>query len=184
MNRLYQKYEKEVSEALFSELGLKSRLQIPKIVKVVVNTGVGDALKNKELFEQIKKDLATITGQTSQVRPAKKSVATFSIRKGQAVGLRVTLRGERMYSFLDKLFSIVLPRLRDFRGLSLKSFDMQGNYTLGIPEHTVFPEVDLIKSSPKGLEITIVTNVSDVNKNKKLLELLGMPFEKMDKLPK
>jgi large subunit ribosomal protein L5 len=118
------------------------------------------------------------------VRPAKKSVATFSIRKGQAVGLRVTLRGERMYSFLDKLFSIVLPRLRDFRGLSLKSFDMQGNYTLGIPEYTVFPEVDLIKSSPKGLEITIVTNVSDVNKNKKLLELLGMPFEKMDKLPK
>lgn len=157
---------------------MKNKLQIPKVVKVVVNSGVGDALKNKELFEQIKKDFSAITGQLPQARPAKKSVAAFSIRKGQTVGVRVTLRGERMYAFLDRLFTIVLPRLRDFRGVSPASFDREGNYTLGIPEHTVFPEIDLIKSTPRGLEITIVINTKDATVNKRFLELMGMPFEK------
>lgn len=178
MNRLHEKYVKEVSTQIKSEFGLKNAHETTKLLKVVLNVGMGEASKNKEFFEQIKRDLAQISGQKAQVRPAKSSVASFAIRTGQPVGLRVTLRKERMYAFLDRLFSIVLPRLRDFRGLSLSSFDNQGNYTLGIPEHTVFPEIDMIKSAPKGLEITIVTNTKDVKMTKRLLELLGMPFEK------
>jgi len=178
MNRLHQKYDKEVKDALIAEFKLGNKMEVPKISKVVVNTGIGDVIKNKEYGDQIKKDLSEITGQKAQVRPARKSVASFGIRVGQPVGLRVTLRGERMWAFLDKLFSIVLPRLRDFRGLPTSSFDGGGNYTIGIPEHTVFPEVDLIKSHPKGLEITIVIDGKKPEVKKRLLQLMGMPFTK------
>lgn len=178
IQRLKEKYEKEVMPMLSKEFEIKDRMAIPGLSKVVVNMGVGDAAKNKERMEQLKKDLATISGQKPSVRQTKISVASFGIRIGMPVGLKVTLREERMYAFLDRLFSIVLPRLRDFRGVSRNSFDKGGNYTLGITEHTVFPEIDFGKSQPHGLEITVVTNTEDVKKAERLLELLGMPFEK------
>lgn len=176
--RLKQKYDKEIVYILAKEFDIKNRLAVPRLSKVVINMGIGDTLKNKELLESIKKDLAIISGQEPAGRKAKISVASFGIRKGMLVGLKVTLRGDRMYYFLDRLFSIVLPRLRDFRGVSVNSFDKGGNYTLGIAEHTVFPEIDIAKSQPRGMEITIVTNVQSKERSKRLLELLGMPFEK------
>ncbi len=179
-SRLKEKYEKEVIKQLATEFGIKNKLGVPKISKVVVNSGVGDATKSKELLAQSKEDLAKITGQAPSVRGARRAVASFSIRHKMPIGLKVTLRGLRMYGFLDRLFSIVLPRLRDFRGVPLKGFDEQGNYTLGIRERTVFPEIDLTKSGIKGLEVTIVTNTHDKKKSKRLLELLGMPFEKKE----
>lgn len=182
MNRLKTKYEEEIAPILLKEFGISNRLAVPKVLRVVVNAGVGGIFRNKEQMENFKKDLAAICGQIPAVRPAKVSVATFNIRIGMPVGLKVTLRGERMYSFLDKFFSIVLPRLRDFRGLSKKSFDKVGNYTLGLAEHTVFPEVNLTKSLPHGLEITLVTNCRNVKQSERLLELLGLPFEKGESL--
>jgi large subunit ribosomal protein L5 len=179
MNRLKEKYNKEIKAILTKELDVKNQMSLPKLVKVVVNMGVGEAAKSKQAMEALQKDMATITGQAASIRNAKLSIASFSLRAGMPVGLSVTLRGERMYSFLDRLFSIVLPRLRDFRGVPDKSFDKQGNYTLGLVEHTVFPEIDPTKSAGShGLEITIVTTGGNVVKSKKLLELLGMPFEK------
>ena len=177
MNRLKEKYIKEVFPKLVSE-GKINKMAVPRITKVVINAGIGEAVKNKEILEQMKKDLSIIIGQIPQVRPAKKSVVSFGLRRGLPVGLKVTLRKQRMYSFLDRLFAIVLPRLRDFRGVPLRGFDKSGNYTLGITEHTVFPEIDLTKSQPRGLEITIVTSSPDIKKSRQLLELLGMPFEK------
>jgi large subunit ribosomal protein L5 len=179
MNRLKTKFEKEVKPALAKELNIKNDFAIPKIVKVVVNMGVGNAAKNKEQMEALKRDLATITGQAPSVRNAKVSIASFSLRAGMPVGLSITLRGDRMYAFLDRLFAIVLPRLRDFRGISAKSFDKMGNYTLGFQEHTVFPEVDSTKSAAAhGLEISIVNSAGSPEVAKKLLELMGCPFEK------
>lgn len=179
MNRLKQKYDKEIKPRLASEFGIKNIHATPKLTKVVVNMGVGEAAKNQNTMDGLKRDLASITGQAPSVRNAKVSIASFSLRAGMPVGLTVTLRGERMYSFLDRLFSIVLPRLRDFRGVPKKSFDRFGNYTLGFVEHSVFPEIDPAKSAaPHGMEITIVTNTNDVIKSQKLLEGLGMPFEK------
>ncbi len=177
--RLKEKYLKEIAPQLSKEFGIKNKFAYPKVIKVNINMGVGEAIKNKELMQTFKKDMATITGQTPSTRKAKVSVASFGVRRGMPVGLMVTLRGSRMYYFLDKLFSIVLPRLRDFRGVSAKSFDKNGNYTLGITEHTVFPEIDLAKSQPRGLEITIVTSTDKVDEAKRLLELSGMPFEKI-----
>ncbi len=182
MNRLQEKYNKEIKEALVKEFGVNNTFAVPKMEKVIVNMGVGNLSKNQGAMDALKKDLATITGQFPSVRNAKVSIASFSLRAGMPVGLSVTLRGERMYSFLDRLFSIVLPRLRDFRGVSLKSFDKMGNYTLGFAEHTVFPEIDTTKSaSPHGMEVTFVTTAKDIDKSKKLLELLGMQFSKEDK---
>lgn len=163
---------------LKKEFSIKSDLAVPKLEKIVVNMGVGDAIKNKELRDSLAKDMATITAQTPSIRLAKISVAGFNLRKGMPVGLAVTLRRDKMYSFLDRLFSIVLPRLRDFRGLSKKGIDKQGNYSLGIKEHTVFPEIDPTKATAHGLEITIVTSTKEKDKAKKLLEYLGIPFEK------
>jgi len=180
MNRLKEKYQKEVVIKLSEELAIKNKMAIPRLKKVVVNMGIGDAIKNKELASQLKKDLMIITGQMPSERAAHISVASFSIRRGMIVGLKVTLRGDRMYSFLDKLFSIVLPRLRDFRGVSKTSFDNSGNYTMGLQEHSVFPEIDITKSQPHGLEITIVTTGKNRDESFKLLSLLGMPFEKED----
>src|SRR3972149_5173648 len=156
MSRLKEKYQKEVVKALASELGIKNVMQVPRLEKVIINTGVSDAKKNSEGFERLKQDLALMTGQYPSTRKARVSVASFALRKGMPVGLKVTLRGTRMYDFLDKLFSIVLPRLRDFRGMKRSSFDKNGNYTLGITEHSIFPEVDVTKSSLRGLEVTIV----------------------------
>lgn len=180
MGRLQEKYLKEVAPKLSTELGISNKMAIPKPIEVVLNMGVGEASRTKERLEQCKRDLAAISGQLPSIRVAKVSVASFNIRRGMPVGLKVTIRGERMYSFLDKLFSIVLPRLRDFRGLSVESFDKMGNYTLGISEQTVFPEIDIAKSAPHGLEITIVTNAGSCEQSKRLLELLGMPFAPSD----
>lgn len=176
---LKEKYEKEVRPELVKEFGLKSGEAVPRLVKIVVNMGTRDELKSKEVKEKLMEEMAVISGQRPSVRAAKKSVAGFGIREGNLVGLTVTLRRERMWSFLTRLITIVLPRLRDFRGLALKSFDGQGNYTIGMAEYTVFPEIDLAKvSRTQGLEITIVTNAKETRKARRLLEMMGMPFEK------
>lgn len=181
MTRLQEKYEKEVRPVLEKEFGIKNRLAQPKVSKVVINMGVGEVAKNQGQMDAIKRDLATIAGQAPSIRNARVSIASFSLRAGMPVGLSVTLRGERMYAFLDRLFSIVLPRLRDFRGIPVKSFDKSGNYTLGIIEHTVFPEIDPTKSAAAhGMEITIVVENGDPEKSKKLLELMGCPFQKLE----
>lgn len=179
MSRLKEKYIKEIRPFLKKELGIENINAVPEVRKVVINMGAGEISKEKELKEALSRDLAQITGQVPSVRVAKVSVAAFGIRIGMPVGLSATLRGVRMYDFLDKLFSIVLPRLRDFRGVSSASFDKNGNYTLGFSEHTVFPEIDQAKSAkPKGFEITIVVSGDSPEKSKRLLELLGMPFAK------
>jgi large subunit ribosomal protein L5 len=176
--RLKHKYEKEIVPQMSAEFGIKNVMAVPKITKIVVNTGIGNIAKDKEALNLIRKDLSDITGQQPSIRNAKISVSSFNLRRGMPVGLKVTLRGNKMYSFLDKLISVVLPRLRDFRGVSLNSFDKNGNYSVGIHEHIVFPEIDFSKTSPRGLEVTIVTNVNDKEQSRRLLELIGMPFEK------
>jgi large subunit ribosomal protein L5 len=178
MNRLKEKYQKEIITELKKDLKIENVNAVPKLSKIVVNIGMGDMSKNKEFSAQAKTDLAAITGQAPSVRQAHISVASFAIRRGMPVGLKVTLRGERMYTFLDKLITIVLPRLRDFRGIPVKGFDKSGNYTLGMVEHTVFPEIDIAKSKPVGFEMTVVTTAKDANSARRLLELIGMPFEK------
>ena len=179
MNRLKEKYNKEVKDILMKEFEIKNPMSAPKIAKIVVNMGVGEAAKSQQNLDALKRDLGQITGQAPSVRNAKVSIASFSLRAGMPVGLTVTLRGERMFAFLDKLFSITLPRLRDFRGVGDKSFDKMGNYTMGLTEHTVFPEIDLGKSaSPHGMEITIVAKGGSVVQSRRLLELMGMPFVK------
>jgi len=178
-SRLKEKYQKEVEKTLATEFGIKNRHAIPRITKVVLNMGVGEAAKNQQAIDALKRDMATVSGQAPSIRNAKVSIASFSLREGMPVGLSVTLRGERMYSFLDRLFGVVLPRLRDFRGVSTKSFDKAGNYTLGVIEHTVFPEIDPAKAAqPHGMEITIVVTGGSVVQSKRLLELMGMPFVK------
>jgi large subunit ribosomal protein L5 len=175
---LKDKYTKVIAASLAKEFGIKSKMAIPKVEKVVVNMGIGQAGRDKAKLNQLSEDLAAITGQAPSVRKAKASIAGFNVREGLPVGLKVTLRGVKMYDFLARLFTIVLPRLRDFRGVSLKSFDKEGNYNLGMPEHSVFPEIDIGKSGAHGVEITIVTTAGEAKQSKKLLELLGMPFEK------
>lgn len=178
-NRLLEKYEKEIKVTLSKEFDIKNVLAIPKLTKVVINMGVGAIAKNQPQMDALKRDIAAISGQSPSIRNARVSIASFSLRAGMPVGLSVTLRGTRMYSFLDRLFSIALPRLRDFRGISAKSFDKMGNYTLGFVEHTVFPEVDPGKAAnPHGLEITIVGTAGSPEKAKRLLDLLGCPFVK------
>jgi large subunit ribosomal protein L5 len=178
-NRLREKYEKEIMPKLAEDLGVKNMNAVPKLEKIVINMGVGNLIKDKAAMDKATEELAAITGQKPQSRPAKSSIAGFGIRAGMPVGLRVTLRGDRMYSFLDKLISIVFPRLRDFRGISNKKFDKAGNYSIGFVEHTVFPEIDLAKVDKlKGLEITIVNTAKDEKAGKMLMTYLGMPFEK------
>lgn len=180
--RLKQYYKKEVIEKLLKELSLKNKLAVPKLEKVVVNVGAGDITKNKELAEIIVSNLGLITGQKPSARKARVSVASFSVRKGMTVGYKVTLRGDKMYVFVDKLFSIVLPRLRDFRGLPLSSLDQSGNLTIGFVDNLVFPEIDVNKTNkPFGMEITLVTNTKNRERARKLFELLGLPFMKEDR---
>lgn len=179
MGVLEDKYKKEVVRQLMKEFNIKNILAVPRIEKVVVNVGAGEAVTNKDLIESWAKDLALITGQKPSIRKARVSVSAFGLRKGVPVGLKCTLRGKRAWSFLERLSTIVLPRLTDFRGVPLDAFDNEGNYTLGLSDFTVFPEVDVGKvGKPFGLEITIVTTTRDKEVSRRFLELLGMPFEK------
>lgn len=179
MSSLKQKYQKEIAPRLAREFGLKNILAVPRVIKVVVSVGLGEAVQDKSVIEIVTRDLAVITGQKPKVTRARRSEAAFKLRAGDPIGLMVTLRGERTYGFLEKLFKIVLPRVRDFQGVALKGFDGQGNYSLGLKEQIVFPEIDYGKVTKiRGLEITIVTNTGDDEKAKGLLELMGMPFEK------
>lgn len=176
---LSQNYKEKVAPKLVEEFKLGNPLAAPKVEKVVVNMGIGDIKDDKGALEKVVGEFAALTGQRPSLRPARKSVASFGVRKGEPVGATTTLRGKRMYAFLEKLFNVVLPRLRDFKGVSRGSLDQDGNYTLGIAEHTVFPEVDLGKvGKVRGLEVTIVTDSKDKVKSERLLEELGMPFAK------
>ena len=176
---LKKKYQEKIAPKLAKELGLANVLAAPRMEKIIINVGLSEAMEDKKVLETASNNLAVITGQKPKVTKARQSIAGFKLRAGQPIGLMVTLRGQRMYDFFEKLVTVVLPRLRDFQGVSLKSFDGQGNYSLGILEQIVFPEVDYAKvDKVRGLEITIVTNAQTDEKSKRLLELLGMPFEK------
>jgi large subunit ribosomal protein L5 len=179
MNILKEKYQNEVVPALMKELNLHNVMQVPRITKVVVNIGLGEALDNPKALEAASGDLAKITGQKPVITKARKSIAAFKLREGHAIGTMVTLRGERMWSFLDRLMNIVLPRVRDFRGVSAEAFDGRGNYTLGLREQIIFPEIEYDKvDKVRGMEITIVTTAPTDDQAVKLLQLLGMPFRK------
>ena len=179
MNRLKEKFVKEVTPALMSKFNYKSVMEVPKLNKIVVNMGVGDAVANAKSLDIAVEELATITGQKPVVTRAKKSIAGFRLREGMPIGAKVTLRGERMYEFLDKLVSVSLPRVRDFRGISKKAFDGRGNYTLGIKEQLIFPEIDYDKvSKVRGMDIVIVTTAKTDEESRELLTQFGMPFQK------
>lgn len=179
INRLETKYREEVIPALVKEFGYTSPMQAPKFEKIVINIGVGDATQNSKALDDAVSELATITGQHPVVTKAKKSIATFKVRQGQAIGCKVTLRGTRMYEFYDKLVSISLPRVRDFRGVSKNAFDGHGNYTLGIKEQLIFPEIDYDKVSKiRGMDVVIVTTANTDAEAFALLRDMGMPFKK------
>jgi len=178
MSNLQERYQQDIREKLQKEFGLDNLLAVPKVKKVVISMGLGEATQDKKIIEKAAEDLTAITGQKPKVTKARQSISTFKLRKGEPIGLMVNLRGKRMYNFLEKLFRIVLPRLRDFKGLSKKGFDGRGNYSLGIKEQIVFPEVDYAKIDKiRGLEVTIVTNSEDNQQAERLLAELGMPFE-------
>lgn len=177
--RLQQKYVDEVAPALFKKYGYASVMQVPALEKVVINIGVGEATSNSKMLEDAAQELALITGQKPVITKAKKSIASFKLREGQPIGCKVTLRGTRMYEFLDKLFTIALPRVRDFRGVSKNAFDGRGDYTLGVKEQLIFPEIDYDKISKiRGMDIVIVTTAHKDEEAYSLLEMLGMPFHK------
>ena len=177
MSELKQRYTTEVIPALRSEFGYTNPMQVPRLEKIVVNIGLGEALTNAKAVDAAVGDLALITGQRAIITKAKKSIATFKVREGNPIGAKVTLRGERMWDFLERLTRVALPRIRDFRGVSGKSFDGRGNYTLGMKEQLSFPEVEFDKIDRlRGLEVTIVTTAKSDEESKKLLSMLGMPF--------
>ena len=177
--RLLEKYETEIKKALLDKYHYSSVMQVPHLEKIVINVGVGEAISNAKLLEESVNELGLITGQHPVTTKAKKSIATFKLREGQAIGCKVTLRGVRMYEFFDRLVSIALPRVRDFRGVSKNSFDGHGNYTLGIKEQLIFPEIDYDKVSKiRGMDIVVVTTAQNDEEAYSLLELLGMPFHK------
>lgn len=172
-------YNNEVKKKLKDELKLKNVMEVPRVKKIVVNVGAGEAVSDKKVLEKIQEHLNLITGQKSVVTKARKSVSAFKIRKGLPIGVKVTLRDQRMFNFLEKLIKIVIPRLRDFKGISAKSVDDHGNLNLGFSEQTLFPEIEFDKIDKiRGLEVTLVTNARDNNKGKKLFEFLGIPFQK------
>ena len=177
--RLLDKYESEMKKALMEEFKYSSIMQVPHLEKIVINVGVGDALTDNKALDSVVSEIAQITGQHPVVTKAKKSIASFKLREGQGIGCKVTLRGVRMYEFLDRLVTIALPRVRDFRGVSKNSFDGHGNYTLGIKEQLIFPEIDYDKVNKiRGMDIVIVTTAKSDNEAYSLLKLLGMPFHK------
>jgi large subunit ribosomal protein L5 len=174
---LHQRYAEEVVPALQKEFGYANPMQVPRVTKVVVNIGLGEALSNSKALDAAVGDLTSITGQKPIVTRAKKSIAQFRLRTGNAIGAKVTLRGERMWDFLERLTSVALPRIRDFRGVPSRSFDGRGNYSLGLREQLAFPEIDYDKVDRlRGLEVSIVTTARTDEESKRLLELLGMPF--------
>jgi len=177
--RLKERYLAQVVLAMQQEFGYKSVMQVPRVVKVVVNVGMGEALQNAKALDAAAGDIAAITGQRTVVTRAKKSIAAFKLRAGNPVGLMVTLRGKRMYDFLDRLFNVALPRVRDFRGISPDSFDGRGNYTLGFREQLIWPEIDYDSvDKVRGMEITIVTTAKTDDEGRHLLSLMGMPFRR------
>ena len=179
MNRLKEKYNKEVVPALIEKFEYKSVMQAPKVEKIVVNMGVGEAVSNAKALDKAVEELQIITGQKPLITKAKKSIAGFRLREGMPIGAKVTLRGERMYEFLDKLVTVSLPRVRDFHGVSKIAFDGRGNYTLGVKEQLIFPEVDYdLVDKVRGLDIVIVTTANTDEESRELLTQLGMPFQK------
>ena len=179
MNRLQEQYKNEIAPALQKELGLENVMQIPKITKVVVNIGVGEALDNPKALDAAVNDLTIITGQKPVVIAAKKAISNFKLREGRQIGVKVTLRGDKMWAFLDRLINVALPRVRDFRGISADSFDGRGNYTLGLTEQLIFPEIQYDKiDKVRGMEISIVTTAETDDHARQLLSKFGMPFRK------
>jgi large subunit ribosomal protein L5 len=175
--RLRSKFEKEVAPALLKELELNNTMAVPRLNKIVVNMGMGEATQNSKILDPAVNELGQITGQKPIITKAKKSIAAFKVREGQAIGTMVTLRGDRMYEFFDRLVNIVLPRVRDFKGVSTKSFDGRGNYTLGLHDQLIFPEIAYEKvDKQKGMNVTIVTTAANDNQARMLLKHLGMPF--------
>jgi large subunit ribosomal protein L5 len=177
MSRLRDRYTKEVAPALRKEFGYKNVMAVPKIEKVVVNMGLGEATQNAKIVDTGADEVTRITGQKPVVTRSKKSIAQFKVRKGMPIGAMVTLRGERMWEFLDRLMSIALPRVRDFRGVSPRGFDGRGNFTLGLKDQLIFPEIDYMKvDKARGMNISVVTTAKTDEESRKLLQLLGMPF--------
>jgi large subunit ribosomal protein L5 len=175
--RLKELYTKEVRKKLQDEFGIKNPMAVPKIEKVVLNMGMGEAIQNSKILDSAVDELTTIAGQKPVITKAKKSIASFKLREGVAIGTMVTLRGEKMYEFLDRLINLALPRVRDFRGVPAKAFDGRGNYTLGIRDHLIFPEIDVAKvDKSKGMNITIVTSAKNDEQARFLLKEMGMPF--------
>ncbi|HHX96968.1 MAG TPA: 50S ribosomal protein L5 [Clostridia bacterium] len=177
MPRLKEKYQKEVIPAMMEKFGYRNRMEVPNLEKIVINMGVGEATQNSKVLDGAVADLTAIAGQRPVITRAKKSIAAFKVREGMPVGVKVTLRGKRMYEFADKLFNVVLPRVRDFRGVSPRAFDGRGNYTLGLKEQLVFPEIDYDQvDQVRGMDIVIVTTSPTDEEAKELLSLMGMPF--------
>ena len=177
MNRLKERYQQEVAPALKKEFGYKNVMAIPKITKVVVNMGLGEATQNAKIVDTGVDELGRITGQKPVVTRAKKSIAQFKLRKGMPIGSMVTLRGDRMWEFLDRLIAVALPRVRDFRGVSPRGFDGRGNYTLGLKDQLLFPEIDYMKvDKARGMNVSVVTTAKTDEEARKLLQLMGMPF--------
>jgi large subunit ribosomal protein L5 len=175
--RLKEKYAKEIKPAIQKELGIENVMAVPKLEKIVINMGIGEATQNVKMMDPLVADLGAIAGQKPVVTRAKKSIAAFKLREGMPIGAMVTLRGDAMYEFLDRLISVALPRVRDFRGVSSKSFDGRGNYTLGLRDQLIFPEIDYSKVDKiKGMNVTIVTTAQDDNGARTLLKAFGMPF--------
>ena len=181
MNILHERYTKEIAPTLFKSFGFKNVMQVPRIEKVVVNIGLGEALDNPKALEAATSDLMQITGQKPVQTKARRSIANFKLREGRLIGTKVTLRGDRMWAFLDRLLNVALPRVRDFRGVSANAFDGRGNYTLGIRDQLVFPEIEYDKIDKlRGMEVTIVTSAKSDEHARALLQLLGMPFGKKE----
>lgn len=177
MARLKEQYDKEIIPELTKEFGYRNRMEVPKVEKIVVNMGLGEAIQNAKILESAVEELGLIVGQRPVITKAKKSIATFKLRKGMSIGCTVTLRKDRMYEFLDRLVNVAVPRIRDFRGISPRSFDGRGNFSMGINEHYIFPEIEYDKiDKVKGMNITIVTTARTDDEARRLLQLLGVPF--------
>ena len=179
MARLKEQYQNEFVDALMKKFGYKNVMQVPKLDKIVINMGVGEAKENTKVLDSVVNDIATITGQKPIVTKAKKSVANFKLREGMPIGVKVTLRGEKMWEFMDRLFNVALPRVRDFRGINPNSFDGRGNYSIGIKEQLIFPEIEYDKiDKVRGMDVCFVTTANTDEEGRELLKLMGAPFEK------